>query len=146
MSMKHSLSLRLILVIATVSTIGCDRVTKHMAATSLPESPIRSFLGDTVRLEYAENTGALLGLGADWPPPFRTAIFVIGNGLLLLWLAVIAARRHWQRLALLGAALMVAGGTSNLMDRISYGMVIDFMHVGIGPVGTGIFIAADMAI
>ena len=144
--MKHSRSLRLIVVIATVSTIGCDRVTKHMAATSLPGSPTRSFLGDTVRLEYAENTGALLGLGADWPPPLRTAIFVIGNGLLLLWLAVIAARRHWQRLALLGAALMVAGGTSNLMDRISYGMVIDFMNVGIGPVRTGIFNVADMAI
>ena len=71
---------------------------------------------------------------------------MIGNGLLLLWLAVIAARRHWQRLALLGAALMVAGGTSNLMDRISYGMVIDFMNVGIGPVRTGIFNVADMAI
>jgi signal peptidase II len=146
MSMKQGRSLRLLLVIATVSTIGCDRVTKHMAATSLPETPTRSFLADTVRLEYAENTGAFLGLGADWAPPLQTAIFIIGNGLLLIGLAVIATRRHWQRLALLGAALMVAGGTSNLMDRISYGMVIDFMNVGIGPVRTGIFNVADMAI
>ena len=66
--------------------------------------------------------------------------------MLLIGLAVIATRRHWQRLALLGAALVVAGGTSNLMDRISYGMVIDFMNVGIGPVRTGIFNVADMAI
>ena len=145
-SVKQGLGLRLILVIATVSTIGCDRVTKHMAAISLPEAATQSFLGDTIRLEYAENTGAFLGVGADWPPPLRTAVFVVGNGLLLLGLAVIATRSQWQRLALLGVALIMAGGASNLMDRISYGMVIDFMNVGVGPVRTGIFNVADMAI
>jgi signal peptidase II len=43
-------------------------------------------------------------------------------------------------------ALFIAGGTSNLLDRITYGMVIDFMNVGIGPLRTGIFNVADMAI
>ena len=80
MSMIQRHSIRLIVVTATVATIGCDRVTKHMAATTLTEAPTQSFLADTVRLEYAENTGAFLGLGADWPPPLRTAIFGIGNG------------------------------------------------------------------
>ena len=41
---------------------------------------------------------------------------------------------------------MVAGGTSNLVDRIAYGMVIDFVNVGVGPVRTGIFNVADVAI
>ena len=40
----------------------------------------------------------------------------------------------------------MAGGASNLADRIIYGMVIDFMNVGIGPLRTGIFNVADMAI
>jgi signal peptidase II len=43
-------------------------------------------------------------------------------------------------------ALFVAGGASNLVDRIIYGMVIDFMNVGIGSLRTGIFNVADMAI
>ena len=46
----------------------------------------------------------------------------------------------------LGVALFVAGGASNLLDRISYGMVIDFMNVGVGPLRTGIFNVADVAI
>jgi signal peptidase II len=43
-------------------------------------------------------------------------------------------------------ALFVAGGASNLVDRIAHGVVIDFMNVGIGPLRTGIFNVADVAI
>jgi len=48
--------------------------------------------------------------------------------------------------ALVGAGLFVAGGTSNLIDRVLHGSVIDFMNVGIGSVRTGIFNVADMAL
>jgi signal peptidase II len=140
------IGVRLVLLIAVVATIGCDRVTKHVAAITLSEAPSRSFLADTFRLAYVENTGAFLGLGADWPRPVRTAVFGVGNGLLLVALAVLAKRRRWPRRALLGVALFVAGGASNLLDRITYGMVIDFMNVGIGSLRTGIFNVADLAI
>jgi signal peptidase II len=44
-------------------------------------------------------------------------------------------------------ALIVGGGVSNLVDRLRYGgYVVDFLNVGIGPVRTGIFNVADMAI
>ena len=144
--MMTRIGVRLVLLIAIGATIGCDRVTKHVAATTLSEAPSRSFLADTFRLEYVENTGAFLGLGADWPLAVRTAVFGVGNGLLLVALAVIAMRGRWPRRALLGVALFVAGGASNLFDRITYGMVIDFMNVGIGSLRTGIFNVADMAI
>jgi signal peptidase II len=140
------IGLRLALLIAIAATIGCDRVTKHVAATTLSEASSRSFLGDTVRLEYVENTGAFLGLGADWPLPVRIAVFGVGNGLALLGVAVVAMRSRWPRRSLIGAAFFVAGGASNLLDRITHGMVIDFMNVGIGPLRTGIFNVADMAI
>jgi signal peptidase II len=55
-------------------------------------------------------------------------------------------RLRWPRPALFGVALFVAGGASNLLDRITYGKVIDFMNVGLGPLRTGIFNVADMAI
>ena len=140
------IGVRLLLLIAIGATIGCDRVTKHVAATTLAEAPSRSFLADTFRLEYVENTGAFLGLGAAWPLAVRTAVFGVGNGLLLVGLVVLAMRARWPRRALLGVALFVAGGASNLLDRITYGMVIDFMNVGIGALRTGIFNVADVAI
>lgn len=140
------IGVQLVLLIAITATIGCDRVTKHVAATTLSKAPGQSFLADTFRLEYVENTGAFLGLGADWPRPVRTAVFGLGNALLLIALPLIARRQRWPRLALLGVALFVAGGASNLVDRITHGMVIDFMNVGIGSLRTGIFNVADMAI
>jgi signal peptidase II len=45
-----------------------------------------------------------------------------------------------------GVALFVAGGASNLLDRITYGVVIDFMNVGVGSLRTGIFKVADVAV
>ena len=140
------IGVRLVLLIAIGATIGCDRVTKHVAATTLSGAPSRSFLADTLRLQYTENDGAFLGLGADWPLAVRTAVFGVGSSVLLIGLAVLALRARWPGRALLGVALFVAGGASNLVDRIAYGTVIDFMNVGIGSLRTGIFNVADMAI
>ena len=49
---------------------------------------------------------------------------------------------------MLALALIVAGGVGNLIDRMtsSGGVVIDFLNLGIGPVRTGVFNVADMAI
>lgn len=137
---------RLFLMAAIFATIGCDRVTKHLASTSLAASGSHSFLADTVRLQYAQNAGAFLSLGAQWPPVLRTAIFGFGTGLFLLGLTVVAVRAQWPTAARLGVALLIAGGTSNLVDRLHSGSVVDFMNLGIGPVRTGIFNVADVAI
>ena len=141
-----SLGIRVLLLIAMAATIGCDRVTKHVAAATLSAAPARSFLADTLRLEYSENVGAFLGLGAGWPRSARIAVFGIANGLLLSALAVVVLRLRWPPLVGLGAAFVVAGGASNLLDRIVYGSVIDFLNVGLGPLRTGIFNVADVAL
>ena len=138
--------MRLVLVMTIGATIGCDRVTKQVAETKLTGMATHSFFADTIRLEYVENAGAFLGLGAEWSPAVRTALFGFGNGLLLLVMSVLAIRHRWPRLALVGIAFFVAGGASNLLDRITYGIVIDFMNVGIGSLRTGVFNVADMAI
>lgn len=141
-----TLATRVILLIAIVATISCDRITKHVATSALAGARSHSFLADTIRLEYAENTGAFLSLGADWPSWARTTVFGVGNALLLCALVVTAIRLRWRRPALLGVSLFATGGASNLLDRILYGNVIDFMNVGVGPWRTGIFNFADMAI
>ena len=57
-----------------------------------------------------------------------------------------ALTRRLKGMALLGLWLLFAGGFSNLVDRVVHGRVVDFLNVGIGPVRTGIFNVADMAI
>ena len=140
------LAVRVLLASAIVATIGCDHATKHIAATTLAGMPTRSFLGDTIRLQYAENPGGFLSLGADLPPVFRTGVFTVGTGIALLALTIGALRLNWTGWPLVGLTLFVAGGASNWMDRVVRGSVVDFINVGIGPVRTGIFNIADMAL
>ena len=137
---------KILLLILVVSTIGCDRVTKHLATTKLAGASPRSYFADTLRLEYSENSGAFLNLGADLPKWVRTTIFTLGVGLTLTLLALAGLRLHWAGLRLVGAALIWAGGTSNLIDRAARGIVIDFINVGVSSLRTGIFNVADLAI
>ena len=137
---------RLALLMLVVTTVGCDRVTKHFAAATLADAPRRSFLADTIRLEYTENSGAFLGLGAGWPADVRTGLFTVGTALLLIAVIATAIRGRWSGAALVGLLLFVSGGASNLIDRVARGSVIDFMNIGGGSVRTGIFNVADAAI
>jgi signal peptidase II len=139
-------SVRILLAAAIVLTIGCDRVTKHVATATLAGTPGRSFLADTVRLQYAENTGGFLGLGSDLHPELRTVLFTTATGLMLLAMSVAAVRWRAGGAALLGLTLFIAGGVSNWIDRVAWGSVVDFLNVGVGPVRTGIFNVADVAI
>jgi signal peptidase II len=134
------------LVLAIAATISCDRATKHLAATTLAGAPTQSFLADTVRIQYAENAGGFLSMGSDLPPLVRTGLFTYGTGLALLGLIVAAVVFRWTGWPLLGVSLYVAGGASNWIDRLAHGTVIDFINVGIGPLRTGIFNVADVAI
>jgi signal peptidase II len=137
---------RLVLLAVVVSTIGCDQASKHAASVYLVDGARRSYLGDSIRLEYSENAGAFLSLGANLPEWARTALFSVGTALLLAGCVVAAASGALTPIALLGLWLLFAGGLSNLFDRVMHGRVVDFLNVGIGPVRTGIFNVADMAI
>jgi signal peptidase II len=134
------------LLVLMAMTVGCDRVSKHFAASTLAGEPRQSFLADTVRLEYAENAGAFLSFGDTWSHAARTGVFTIGTGLILCGMVAAAIKFRLSGPALVGLALYFAGGASNLVDRVMHGSVIDFMNVGVGPFRTGIFNVADMAI
>lgn len=146
MSPLSAMMRRLLVVAAVLGTIGCDRITKHAASSALADMPMRSYLADTVRLGYAENTGGFLGLGSSLPPGARSALFTAATGAILLVLTVFALRQPWDTWQALGVALFIAGGVSNWIDRLLRGSVVDFLNVGIGPLRTGIFNVADVAI
>ena len=128
--------------------VGCDQVVKGLARAHLVPGESQSFLRDTVRLTYVENSGAFLSFGDALPENIKSAIFVVGVGLISLGalLAALFARGlgQWQVVAL---SLIASGGIGNWIDRIiSDGQVTDFLNVGIGSLRTGIFNVADMVL
>jgi len=144
--MLGNLATRLIVILAIGLTIGCDRVTKHIAEAALAGTAGRSYLADTIRVTFAENRGGFLGAGADMAPPARILFFTVATGLALVALMIAALRRKWNTVAALGLTMFIAGGASNWYDRVARGSVIDFLNVGVGTVRTGIFNVADVAI
>lgn len=139
---------RIFLVAAIVLTsVACDRATKEYAEKTLVDAGRKSLLEDTVRIEYAENKGAFLGAGAGLPQPLRKLIFTVGAGALAFGLLGAALfKGDVTRLQILAFALVSSGGLGNFWDRLVRGAVVDFMNLGIGPVRTGIFNVADVAI
>ena len=129
----------LVVLLLVVATVGCDRVTKHLAVENLAGEPTHSFLGDTIRLTYAQNTGGFLSLGAGLPPALRTGVFTIATGVILLLMAALAWRERGSLWHAAAFSLFVAGGASNWFDRVNDGSVVDFLNVGIGWLRTGIF-------
>src|SRR5215510_13118724 len=100
---------RFALMLVLLATIGCDRVTKYAAVTMLNGGPDRSYLADTVRLGYSENTGGFLSLGVSWPPAVRTTLFTIATGFMLLCIGVAVIRRGSHGWSALGLTLFLTG-------------------------------------
>ena len=139
-------SARMLALVLMLTTIGCDRVTKHLATTRLAGNSARSYLSGTVRLEYAENPGAFLSLGENLPDWARTGFLTVAAALGLAAVAVAAFKLRMRTMPFIGAILFLAGGASNLADRITRGSVVDFVNDGVGQLRTGIFNVADVAL
>lgn len=131
----------------SLSVLGCDQGTKRMAELSVKYSAGTSYLFNLLQIRYAENTGAWGSMGSDWSDPIRLIFLMLIPSLVLIGLA--AALVHLpglRRMQVAGLALILGGGLSNVLDRILYGYVVDFLYLGIGAIGTNIFNIADVAI
>lgn len=140
---------RLVLVLLILITCaGCDQATKSIARESLASSSPISLLNDSIRVEYSENSGAFLGLGASLPGEIRLLFAVIFVSVALALTLVFTISPHgFGLMQLVGLSLVAAGGLGNLLDRLfNHGAVVDFIRLGIGPLRTGIFNLADVAI
>ena len=129
------------------TTLACDQATKMVARRVLANTPASEYLGGMLRIQFAENTGAFLSLGSAMDEHSRFLMFTAGVGVFLVGATYVLLRKsQMDRRTTAGLTLLVAGGLGNLIDRLIYGYVTDFLNVGIGQLRTGIFNVADMAI
>ncbi len=131
-----------------LSSVACDQTTKELAVRELKGQGSIDLLGGSARLVYAENPGAFLGLGGDWPAEVRVPLF-LGMAFLISAFLVWTLWRKREELGFwpqLGIATLAAGAVGNLIDRLlrDGGRVVDFMQFGVGPLQTGIFNVADV--
>jgi len=125
-----------------------DQATKHVVRTTLPGREPLHYFG-IATLIFTENPGAFLSLGSSLPPRLRTLLFdgVVAIGLAIALVALFLGRIPQRGGDDIALALIVAGGVGNLIDRVRFhGRVTDFIYLAAGPLHTGVFNIADMAI
>ncbi len=131
-------------VLLLVLLVSFDQGTKEIARRTIAHSPPKIFAGDTFRIQYAENRGGFLSLGAGLSERGRFLLFVVVSTAGLILLAFFGFRGGQGTVYRNALTLVVSGGVSNLFDRVFYdGVVVDFMNMGIGPLRTGVFNFAD---
>ena len=125
MPLKQPNALSWLLLSAII--IVLDYVTKHMALAHLqPYQPI-PFIDGIWNWMLAFNTGAafsfLAGAGG-WQRWFFAGLAIAISSGLIFWLSRIP-RNDWRQA--LPFALIIGGALGNLVDRIRYGHVVDFI-------------------
>ncbi len=138
----------MIFLVVLLGSVGCDQASKRVATSVLTETGAFSLASGFVRFELAYNPGAFLNLGVHLPEAVRTGLFVFLVPLALVIFCVQFLRVHQISTSLLlGLGLFAGGGVGNWLDRLFRdGAVTDFVSLGIGPVRTGIFNFADLAV
>ena len=139
----------LIFCLSCTLFIGCDRVTKSIAKDNLVYGEPVSYLHDTFRLQYVENTGAALSLGDSLPKAVSFWVLSMFPLAILLGLLIYVVTHlgKMNRLLLISFSLIIAGGLGNIIDRIMYDRhVTDFMNIGFRSLRTGIFNVADVCV
>lgn len=133
------------LIAVTLGLLGLDQLSKMWAVSYLAGRPPTTYFG-VFQLTYAQNHGGWGSLGAQWNDTARDFALQYFPAALLLGMTVYALRYSmvWQKAY--GIAVLVSGGMGNLIDRMRFDHVIDFLYLGYGPIGTNIFNIADMAI
>ena len=99
-----------------------------------------------VNLTYVHNTGAafsFLSEAGGWQRWFFAALAIVISTVIAVWLSRLKAQETLMAVSL---SLVLGGAIGNLIDRLAYGYVIDFLDVYIASWHWPAFNVADTAI
>jgi len=115
------LSLSLLVVIL-------DQVTKAwVSATLMFNQPVNVLPFFDLRLLH--NPGAawsILATAGEWKRWFLSGLAIVVSGIIITWLSHLKREERWLAC---GLALVLGGALGNVIDRMMYGYVIDFIDI-----------------
>jgi signal peptidase II len=130
------------ILLPTFGVILLDRITKSFFAGLLSAGESLPIIRNVFHMTLVHNTGIAFGLFRD-----KGAVFILiaGVAIALLVFNIYYYRQNEKalsRIYIVGFSLILGGAIGNLIDRMFYGYVIDFIDFRIWPV----FNIADSAI
>ncbi len=133
----------LCLVGAVAGMVGCDHATKNHAEKTLSGGGSEPLVGNLLRMQDSQNHGFAFSVERFLPDvPRNATVVTIRLVMLVVMLGMWFAYRREGWLLHGAFALTVAGALGNLVDGITRGYVVDFLHLR----GWPIFNLADVYI
>lgn len=115
-----------------------DRITKYLAVEFIKPKGYIPIIQDVLHLTYVENPGASFGMLSD----HRWVFMSISAAAIVALIVILIVRRNKISLMCgLSLAFIVGGGIGNMIDRIAYKYVIDFIDFTL--IDFAVFNAAD---
>lgn len=132
----------MIAIFLLIGTVGLDQLTKIMVKRTMMLGESIPVLGNVVRLTYIRNPGIAFGIRVS-----NNTVFTIFSVLASIGVLVFLYR-HWKegRILQTGLCLILGGAVGNLIDRIFFGEVVDFIDVGFQHIRWPVFNIADSAV
>jgi len=116
-----------------------DRFSKIIALDILPNAGEIPVIKNIFTLCLVKNRGIAFGMLNSIPPQFLTGLILVAVLLFTIW--TISTRKD-SLLFMLSISLIIGGSLGNLLDRLVYSHIIDFIQILNFPV----FNIADMCI
>ena len=127
-------------VAIALGVVALDQISKILILNFLYEGQADLIPG-ILRFTYVENRGMAFGMLADHRWVFML-LSVVGIALIsaYMWLYV------KDRLGRISLALIIGGGIGNMIDRVAYGFVVDFIDFYLFDFWVWVFNIADSAV
>lgn len=136
----------LIWLLLSLFVLIADQITKYIVLGNIQLHEAIEVIPGFLNWARAHNEGAAFSFLADaggWQRWFFTALAVVVSGVLVTWLAR-TSRADWR--TALPLSLVIGGAIGNVIDRIRFGHVVDFIDVYYGTMHFPAFNIADSAI
>ena len=137
----------ILFLVATFLVILLDQATKAWIISTMRLYDSFVVIGGFFNITHVRNPGAAFGFLAAAPPLFRYIFFIaVTLAAILLILHYLRVSRIEETSLVSALALILAGAVGNLIDRVRFGEVVDFLDVYIVSYHWPAFNVADSAI
>lgn len=129
----------LIYPLIAAAVIAADQFTKYLVRSSMQPGDSIPVLGSWLRILYVRNTGTAFSMfaGNKWITVVFTTVLIIA-----CIIYVIHEARSGSRTVSILLTFVIAGGVSNMIDRLTLGYVTDMISCG----NFAVFNVADIAV
>ena len=100
-----------------------DQVIKYFVAMYLPQAGVVTAIPHL--LNYVENRGVAFGMFEN----MRWIFVALTSVIIVILLYIIIFKKIKSKMFLISSALIIGGGIGNLIDRVLYGYVIDYLQL-----------------